>query len=54
MAISEDKTQVYATIPKVDKVKLLKLAKKYKRSLSQEIAYALSLYLESEEENLED
>jgi len=48
MAISENNTQVYATISKEDKEILRQLAERYKRSLSQEVAYAISLYLEQE------
>jgi predicted transcriptional regulator len=51
MAIAKSNAQVYATVNKEEKDKLQKLATKHKRSLSQEIAYALSCYLENEGES---
>ncbi len=50
MAIAKSNAQVYATVSKEEKKKLQKLAAKHKRSLSQEVAYALACYLESEED----
>jgi len=50
MAITETNAPVYSTITQAQKEKLIKLAAQNHRSLSGEVAHAITLYLAQHEE----